>query len=358
MPPGVPPLEGDVWGDDTGRVLRVSIPSQSLEVVREDIASVAARRVTVSRPNDEPAKIPANGFVLAGTVSKPFDAPPRPLPGVVLVGGSGPADRDEAVYGIPVFGQLASALADAGFAVLRYDKRGLGQSGGRAESATLADYAEDVRAAVKFMADRKDIDPKRIAVVGHGEGGSIAMLSAASDKRIAALVLVATMGVIGAELNMDQVKHQLDRSGKSDADRQATIDLQAKIQQAVLTGKGWESLPQGLRSQADTAWFQSLLAFDPAKVMPDVRQPILIVQGLLDVQVPPANADRLEALARARKNAGAVETAKIPGVNHLLAAAATGEVDEYASLRDKRVSPAVMTAVTSWLQKTFSTPAK
>jgi pimeloyl-ACP methyl ester carboxylesterase len=358
-PPGLPPVEADVFADEsTGRLLRVSIPAQGLEVVREDVASVTARRVTVSRPNDEAVRIPANGFVLAGTVSRPPEPSTKPLPGVVLVGGSGPADRDELVFGIPILGQLSTALADAGFVVLRYDKRGVGQSGGRGESATLADYADDLRAAVRFMDDRKDVDPKRLAVVGHSEGGSVAMIAAAADKRITALVLVAAMGVTGAELNMEQVKHQLDKSGKSDADKQATIELQGKIQQAVLTGKGWEGIPAPLRAQADTAWFQSLLAFDPSKVMPGIKQPILIVQGTLDVQVPPSNADRLVELARARKNSPPVDEVKIPGVNHLLAAATTGEVAEYASLKDKRISPEVTGAIVSWLQKTWSAPAK
>ena len=131
--------------------------------------------------------------MLTGTLSKPASAPPGAtrLPAVLLVGGSGPTDRDELVFGIPIFGQLADAIADAGFIVLRYDKRGVGMSGGRDEAATLADYADDVRAAVKFLSDRKDVDPKRIAFVGYGEGGIVAMLAAAKDKRIAALALVA-----------------------------------------------------------------------------------------------------------------------------------------------------------------------
>ena len=153
-----------------GRLLRLSIPAQSVDVVREDIASVAARRVTISRANDEPVKIPANGF-RSSARSQPANAAAKRLPAVVLVGGSGPTDRDETAFNIPIFGQLADALADAGYIVLRYDKRGVGQSGGRAEAATLADYADDLRAAVKFMSERKDVDPKRIAVLGHSEGG-------------------------------------------------------------------------------------------------------------------------------------------------------------------------------------------
>ena len=141
-------------------------------MVRDDVASVAARQVPVSRSNDEQVRIPGNGFSLAGTLSKPLTAGTGPRPAVVLIGGSGPTDRDEMLFNIPVLGQVANSLADAGFITLRYDKRGVGQSGGRPESASLADYADDVRAAVKLLADRKDVDPKRIAVVGHSEGGS------------------------------------------------------------------------------------------------------------------------------------------------------------------------------------------
>ena len=179
---------------------------------------------------------------------------------------------------------------------------------------------------------------------------------AAKDKRIAAIVLVAAVGVTGAELNMDQVSHALERARKTDADRETTLDLQKRIQTAVLTGKGWETIPPAYRKQADTPWFQSFLAFDPAKLMPGVRQPLLIVQGLLDTQVPPANADRLEALARARKNAPMVDVVKVPGINHLLLPATTGEYDEYSSLSGKRVSPELTAAVAAWLPKAFAAP--
>jgi pimeloyl-ACP methyl ester carboxylesterase len=343
------PVEIDIWADPSGRLLRVSIPGQGLEVVRDDVASVATRRVPISRPNDEQVRIPGNGFVLVGTLSKPAKAGPMRLPAVLLVGGSGPTDRDELTFGIPIFGQLADAIADAGFIVLRYDRRGVGMSGGRDEAATVADYADDVRAAVKFLSGRKDVDAKRIAVVGHSEGGIVAMLAAAREKRIAALALVATPGMTGAELNLEQVKRALDRTNRSAADKQATIELQKKIQQAVVTGSGWEPL-SAYRKQADTPWFQSFLAFDPAKVMRDTRQPVLIVQGELDTQVAPANAGRLEALAAQRKNRPAPQVVRVSGVNHLLVSATTGEADEYPNLPNKRVSAEVSKAIVSWLQ--------
>jgi pimeloyl-ACP methyl ester carboxylesterase len=346
-----PPLAVDIWGDPNGRLLRVSIPAQGLEVAREDVASVSARRVTMARPNDEDLRIPANGFSLAGTLSKPVSVT-GPLPAVVLIGGSGPTDRDETVYGIPIFGQLANALADAGFAVLRYDKRGVGQSGGRPESAALADFAEDARAAIKTLSERKEIDRKRIAVIGHSEGGSVGMLAAAKNDRVAALVLLATIGVTGKELNLYQVTHGLERSQRSEAEKEKTITLQKSIQDAVLTGKGWEKIQitEPIRRQADTPWFQSFLAFDPARVMKDLNQPLLIVQGELDMQVPASNADRLLTLAQARKKASA-DVVKIPGINHLLVPATTGEVDEYGQLNGRQISPLVVEPIITFLQK-------
>jgi hypothetical protein len=348
-------MEAEIWADTTGRLLRFSVPAQALEVVREDIASVAARRVTVSRPNDEPIKIAAAGFSLAGTISKPA-ASGQPLPSVILLGGSGPTDRDETLFGIPILGQLAGVLADAGFLVLRYDKRGVGQSGGRLDSASFADLAEDARLAVRYLADRKDVDPKRIALAGHSEGGAVAMLTAARERGVAALVLISTNAVTGADLILAQQKHALDRTKLSDTEKQAKIDLQKRIHEVVITGKGWDTLPADVRRQVDSPWFQSLLTFDPAKAMSGVRQPLLIVQGELDTQVEPSNADGLQALAAARKNRPHVDVVKVPGVNHLLVPATTGEVEEYATLKDRRISPILTGSIVNWLQKTLAAP--
>jgi pimeloyl-ACP methyl ester carboxylesterase len=351
--PGAP-FDVTLWADENGRLLRLSIPAQSIEVAREDIASVATRRVTVSRSNDEQVRVPANGFSLAGTISKPEGTSARQLPAVILVAGSGSQDRDETAFGVPIFGQLAGRLADAGFLVLRYDKRGVGQSGGRIESATLADYMDDLRSAVRFVSDRKDVNRRQVAVVGYSDGGAIALLAASRENRIIAVGLISSIGVTGAELNMAQVTHAMTRSKRPDAEREATIAMQKRIQAAVLTGKGWEEVPPALRRQADIPWFRSYLAFDPARVMSDVRQPILIVHGLLDTQVQPSNADALEKLAATRKR-GSVDVVRLPGINHLLVPAVTGEFDEYASLKDKNVSEAVSTAITDWLKKTFAT---
>jgi len=348
-------LEADLWTDDSGRMIRFSVPLQSIDVVREDIAAVSSRSVTISRPNDVQLRIPSNGFSLAATLSRPGTASAPRLPAVVLVGGSGPTDRDGLVVGIPILGQIADALANAGFIVVRYDKRGIGQSGGRAEAATLNDYADDVRAAVKLLADRKDVDPKRITVIGHSEGGLVALIAASKDKRIASVGLLATPGTTYADVVLAQQKRALDRLTLTPEERQAKIDEQKKIHEAAITGKGLDQLPPAVRRSVDNVEYQSLLVTDPAKVMPTVRQPVLIVQGALDTQVEPGNADMLESVAKKRKNSPPVETMKVPGVNHLLVPATTGESAEYASLRDKHVSEAVTQAIVAWLNKTPST---
>jgi fermentation-respiration switch protein FrsA (DUF1100 family) len=111
-------------------------------------------------------------------------------------------------------------------------------------------------------------------------------------------------------------------------------------------------VPPEVRRQADTPWFHSMLSFDPARVMRDVEQPLLVVHGALDAQVAVAQADSLEQLARARRK-GTVEVVKIAGVNHLLVPAQTGSVDEYGTLTDRTVSANVTSALASWLQKTM-----
>ena len=94
-----------------------------------------------------------------------------------------------------------------------------------------------------------------------------------------------------------------------------------------------------MRKQADSPWFRSLLLFDPAEVMPRIEQPLLIVQGDLDTQIPPHHAEKLAALARARKkDAGGVEVVHLPGINHLLVPATTGEVGEYPTLEARTIS--------------------
>lgn len=345
------PLAASVTIDDRARLVRLDIPAANLRLVRTELAGVATRSQPVRNAADTDVIIPGAGFTLAGSMTMPQGTGRLRHPAVVLVAGSGSVDRDEVVAGIPIFAQLAGSLAEQGFVVLRYDKRGVGQSGGRSERVTLQDYADDLTTAVKWLAKRKDIDPRRIAVAGHSEGGAVAMLAAAREKQIGSLILIAAPGTLGSELILEQQRHTLDLMKVPDAERQSKIDLQKRIQAAVVTDKGWESIPPELRSQADSTWFRSLLLFDPAKVVPKIKQPILIIQGDLDRYVFPHHADTLAALARARKKPAPSEVLHLPDINHLLAPARTGEVSEYDSLPEKTITPAVAKAIVDWLKK-------
>jgi len=347
-----------VTTDDRSRLARLEIPSSGLTVVRNDLAGVAVRTMTARNPTDSDVTIPANGFSIAGTLTKPSGLGRLRHPTAVLVAGSGPVDRDETVAGIPILSQLAGALAQQGFLVLRYDKRGVGQSGGRTETVTQKDYADDLIGIVKWLARRDDVDSRRIAVVGHSEGGVIGMLAGAREKKIASLVLAATNGTTGADLILEQQRRELDRLNLPEAEKAQKVALQKQIQAAVVSGKGWESLPEDVRKQADSPWFRSLLLFDPAAVMPRIKQPILIVQGDLDTQVQPQHAEKLAELARARKkDAGPVEVVHFPGVNHLLVRAATGDEQEYEQLKEKTISPDVASAIAAWLKNPRSIQA-
>jgi uncharacterized protein len=345
------PLEATAATDTRGRLLRLEIPAAGIRLIRSDLAGVSTRTQPIRNPTDTDVIIPGPGFSLSGTLTMPPGVGRLRHPSVVLVAGSGQGERDEVVAGVPIFAQIAGALAQQGFAVLRYDKRGVGQSGGRSERVTLQDYADDLAIAVKWLARRPDMDPRNVVVAGHGEGGAVAMLAAGREKKVSRLILIAAPGRTGSEHILDQQRHMLDRMKTPETERQAKIELQKKIQAAVVAEKGWEGIPPELRGQAESAWFRSFLLFDPAKLMPKVKQPVLIIQGDLDTQVAPANADTLAALARARKKAGPVELLHLPGLNHLLVPATTGEASEYSALKDKKVAPAVTAAIIDWLKK-------
>jgi pimeloyl-ACP methyl ester carboxylesterase len=343
-----------------GNLVGVTVPAQSLSVLRADLAASTARTQVHSNPGDEPATIPVVGFNLGATITRPgkpaasSGAAAGRLPAVILLSGSGANDRDGYALGIPTLGQLAGALADAGFLAVRYDKRGYGQSGGRAESATLTDFAEDARGVLRWLGQRKDVDPRRIALVGHSEGAWVALLAASRERRFAAVVSIAAPASTGAELILEQQQHALDALSLSAEERERRVALQKQIQTAVLTGKGWDGVPPEMRRQADTPWFQSLLAFNPERVLDNVRQPLLFVHGELDRQVPVAHADRLANLARKESNSRSIETVIVRGVNHLLVPATTGEVSEYGTLTDRNISTDVTAAINGWLTRTFA----
>ena len=343
------PVDVEVTVDERGRFAKADMTGVGVSIARQDLAGVETRQQTFRNSTDSEVVVPAAGFGLAGTLTTPPRQGRLRHPTVVLVGGSGPIDRDSTVAGIPLFAQLAGQLAERDFIALRYDKRGVGKSGGRIERVTLEDYAEDVVAAVKWLGKRKDVDGEHIFVAGHGEGAAIAMIAAAREKKIAGLVLMGGIGIPGRELILEQQQHLLSATSLSEAERAEKVATQKRILDAVTTQKGWEGIPPEMRAAADTPWYRSLVTFDPARVMSSVKQPLLIVQGALDKQVLPHHADRLAELGRNRKKATSVEVKPLPSLNHLFVPAKTGDVSEYPSLETKVISPEVASAIAAWV---------
>ena len=338
-----------------GELISVNIPADSLDVVREDVASSTSRTQIYSNKGDEAITIPAAGFNIGATLTRPANAAANTkLPVVILLAAAGVGDRDGVIQGVPTLANLAGAVSESGMLAVRFDKRGNGQSGGRSESATISDFAEDVRAIVRWLEKRPDVDPKRIAVAGHGEGAWIGLLAASREKRIAAVVSIAGPSTTGVETVLEQQRLELEGLKLPAEEREKRIALQQQVNSAVLTGKGWENVPPQVRKEADTPWFQSLLTFDPTKVLDDVRQPMLFVHGALDRQVPVEHVERLADIARKESKSNAVEVVVVRGVNHLLVPAITGEANEYGTLPDRNVSKDVTMATTDWLKKTFA----
>ena len=139
---------------------------------------------------------------LAGTVTRPDGR--GPFPALILISGSGPQDRDETLFGHKPFAVIADFLSRNGYAMLRYDDRGFGKSSGDFGSATTEDFSYDAEAALDYLKNRREIDPKRIGFIGHSEGGLVAPMIAARRADVGFVVLLAAPGISGEEIALAQ----------------------------------------------------------------------------------------------------------------------------------------------------------
>ncbi len=347
-------VEVEVWTDPRRRLLRVYIPQAALDLVRDDIAGVGTRVRTLAHAGDEAVSVRSEGFGLAATITTPVDRP-RPRdgwPAVLLVSGPGAPDRDGTFSGVPVLGQLAVGLADAGFLVARYDRRGIGRSGGRPESAGVEEYGEDARRMVRYLDDRDDVDRDRITVVGHAEGGWPAMLAAARERRADNLVLIGAPSTSGAELVLEQQGAALDRLNAAAEERNERIGLQRRIIDAVRDEGSWDGVPDAMRRQADTYWFRSFLDFDVADALRRTRQPLLILHGSRDTHVGAHHAQRLAELAgRRRRGAPPPQQTTLEGLDHRLVPAGPDAATTVAALTAPSIGPTVVDTLTTWLNQ-------
>ncbi len=299
---------------------------------------------------------------LAGTLTLPPGD--GPFPAVVLVAGSGPNTRDEPIFGHQIFLVLADHLTRQGIAVLRYDKRGTGESTGDYAKATTLDFAADVEAGMAFLRSRKDIDPRHVGLIGHSEGGLIVPIVAARDPQTAFIIMMAGPGVDGADVWMEQLRLILKAAGVPDA-QIALASAQRREQIAIIRAeKDPEKAAARLRAlappelpkaavdaaiaQVNTDWFREFFDYDPAPTLRQVHCPVLALDGAKDLQVPAAQ--NLPAIRAALANNPDAEVEELPGLNHLFQTANTGGIAEYAQI-EQTIAPLVMDTITDWILK-------
>ena len=315
----------------------------------------------------------AAGVKFAGTLTLPRNGAPHVA--VLLITGSGPQDRDEAIAGHKPFLVLADYLTRRGIAVLRVDDRGVGGSTGGA--GTTEDFVDDALAGVAFLKSRKEIDPRRIGLIGHSEGGMIAPLAAARSADVAFIVMLAGPGVTGAKIIAAQSYAVPKASGASEEGAAMNRDVAMLMVDSVLRENdpaaarkrfeerlatlmsGWSDAQRNLvntmrpqlQAQMKTLadpWFRTFLSLDPKPALMKVQVPVLALNGELDTQVPAQqNLPAIEEALKAGGNKDFTVT-KLAGLNHLFQKAKTGSPAEYGQIQET-IAPAALDAIGEWI---------
>lgn len=331
-----------------------------------ETASVAAP----SRPQTPAAPLPyrsedvtfpnaPTGIRLAGTLTLPPGD--GPFPAAILITGSGAQDRDETIFNHKPFLVWADALTRRGVAVLRYDDRGVGGSGGGTPDETTADFATDAAAALAYLRSRPEIDGRRIGLIGHSEGGLIAPMVAQNGGEPAWIVMLAGTAVTGGDILVEQQRRLATAAGLSPAQVESGNARQRALMDAVGRNKDDAAaveretvallMAEGMQeAQAReavrpivSAWYRWFVAHDPAPALAAVHVPMLAIYGGKDLQVP---ADQnAPALARIQP---AAEIVVLPELNHLMQTAGTGAPAEYGTI-EETIAPEALKTVVDWI---------
>jgi uncharacterized protein len=326
---------------------------------------------TVNRPQNPKPPYPydaqdvsyetSTGIKLAGTLTLPRG--PGPFPAAIMITGSGPQDRDEALLGHKPFLVIADYLARRGIAILRVDDRGVGGSTGNSTSETLDDMAGDVVTGVEYLKGRKEIDAKKIGVIGHSEGGIVGPAAAVRSADIAFVVMLAGTGVTGTDVLKLQGEAVIRASGGSEQKIAEEHSMQDMIFRILTSEKDDKAVVEkmmaergGVSDPAMRAQFtavtspemRSFLFYDPADTLRKLRVPVLAINGSRDLQVPPQQ--NLPAITTALAAAGNSDftVSELPGLNHLFQRCNKCTVQEYAEL-EETFSPVTLEIMGDWL---------
>jgi pimeloyl-ACP methyl ester carboxylesterase len=307
--------------------------------------------------------------MLAGTLTLPSGT--GPFPAAVIVGGSGPNDRDETTAGHKLFLVLADFLTRKGIAVLRYDKRGVAQSTGNFSEATMEDFTADAQAAIGYVKSRREVDARRIGAIGHSEGGILAASIAVRSHDLGWLVLLGTPATTGERtllrqselvartggLSEEQIARSLEFDRKAYAavkeEKDATA-VEKRLQTLVLQSGLAESMPPAaIQAQVramTSPWFRDFLALDPEPILAKLSLPVVALSGDRDLQVD--SEDNVPLLRRAYETSGNRDftVVEIEGVNHLFQKAQSGSPALYGAI-EETIAPEVLSVIGNWVSK-------
>ncbi len=311
---------------------------------------------------------PQDSIFLAGTVTIPFGE--GPFPGVVLISGSGPQNRDEELYGHRPFLVLADFLTKHGFAVLRYDDRGVAKSEGVFEEASQTDLKNDALAAYKFLVSGERVSAEKVGLLGHSEGGLLAA-QISSEEALAFIILLSTPAQKGYEILADQNRIVMEKTGFSARATEAKVKFIKKLyvilheesdkEDAIIRIDNYirDSIPPNLLNKTNlqviatslmTPWAMEFLTYSPADDLKKADEPVLAIFGGKDVQVPKENAVLMEKIITNNK---LNEVMLFAELNHLLQNADSGMPNEYGRIQET-IDPVVLKIINDWLQKVLS----
>jgi pimeloyl-ACP methyl ester carboxylesterase len=384
--PGEPTFEGVLKGGSIEGTFTQMGQGFPFKLGRETV-DLPDRPQEPQRPlpyGEEEVSYKSGEIILAGTLTLPPGEGPHPA--ALLISGSGPQNRDEEVFGHKPFLVLSDHLTRAGIAVLRVDDRGVGGSTGDLPGSSSAELAEDALAGVRFLGAREEIDPGRIGLIGHSEGGIIGPLVASTSEAVAFVVMLAGTAVPGDAVLVRQMELILRSAGMEEKGIEEILALQRELiglvkqdaefdevleQMRKLTASQMKATPasahpspedleEALRQETNSItspWFRFFLTHDPAGALVKVKVPVLALFGELDLQVDPRQ--NLPKVEQALKKSGNTDfTVKsLPGLNHLFQKAETGAIGEYAAI-EETMNPSALEAVSGWILDRFGKPAQ